>query len=640
MAVAKMKLLTIAGPVSEFDKVSSMLFENEFHPENVLSSMKNYKGFYPFTGENPYSEKLKKITELSKIAGIELDYKDFKDLGMKSSEIDEYIEKLILSFDEIKSRKEEIENQIKEDEIAIRQIEPLINVDINVNELYDFKFCKFRFGRMPKDSYEKLKYFSFDKLNVIYIPTFTDEFTYGMYFVPRQNCEKVDSIFATLHFERIRFSSKIKGTPKDATEFLNKEIETLKEKLVQAEKDFNDIKNTQEDKFLASYSKILYKKEVFDVRKYAAKSGDNFVLTGWVSKKDSKKFINNLKEFDDVSIVLDNPEETDTYQVPTKLDNPKIFRPFEQFIDMYGTPAYNEFDPTPLVAITYSLIFGIMFGDLGQGFLILLAGLFMWKKLSMPLGKILCVISVPSMLFGCFYNSIFGIEGLLPWEAFAPLEHTENIMVLLISAVAIGVVIIFISMITNVINGIRQKDIERAVFSTSGIVGFVFYFSIIIAVLLLLGVKKNIFTWWYISLFVVVPLIIFFLKEPILNMIKKKKEIIPGSKAEFFTSSFFELFESMLSYITNTVSFVRIGAFAINHAGMMLVVKVIADMAGSAGSIPVMIIGNIFVTCLEGLIVGIQVLRLEFYEIFSKFYKGDGRQFCPIKIKYKQNKED
>lgn len=640
MAVAKMKLLTIAGPVSEFDKVSSMLFDNEFHPENVLSSMKNYKAFYPFTGENPYSEKLKKITELSKIADIELNYKDFKDLGMKSSEIDEYIENLISSFDEIKNRKSDIENQIKENEIAIKQIEPLLNVDVNVNELYDFRFCKFRFGRMPKDSCEKLKYFPFDKLNVIYIPTFTDEFTYGMYFVPRETCDKVDSIFATLHFERIRLSPKIKGTPKEATEYLKNELVNLKENLKQAEIDFNNIKNTQEDKFLASYSKILYKKEVFDVRKYAAQSGKNFILTGWVPKKNSKEFLKQLEAINDVSVVIDNPEDTDTYEVPTKLNNPKIFRPFEQFVDMYGTPAYNEFDPTPLVAITYSLIFGIMFGDLGQGLIILLAGLFMWKKMSMPLGKILCVISVSSMIFGALYNSVFGIDGRLPWPAFAPLENTSNIMILLFAAVGIGVVIIFISMIINVINGIRQKDIERAVFSTSGIVGFVFYFSIIFAVLLLLGVKENIFTWWYIGLFVAVPLIIFFLKEPILNMIKKKKEIIPGSKGEFFTSSFFELFESVLSYITNTVSFVRIGAFAINHAGMMLVVKVIADMAGSAGSIPVMIIGNIFVTCLEGLIVGIQVLRLEFYEIFSKFYKGDGRKFRPIKVKYKQNKED
>ena len=95
----------------------------------------------------------------------------------------------------------------------------------------------------------------------------------------------------------------------------------------------------------------------------------------------------------------------------------------------------------------------------------------------------------------------------------------------------------------------------------------------------------------------------------------------------FFVEGFFELFEVVLSYITNTVSFLRVGGFILSHAGMMLVVNTLMESAAGASSILILVLGNIFVMVLEGLIVGIQVLRLEFYEMFSRYYEGNGIAF-------------
>ena len=94
--------------------------------------------------------------------------------------------------------------------------------------------------------------------------------------------------------------------------------------------------------------------------------------------------------------------------------------------------------------------------------------------------------------------------------------------------------------------------------------------------------------------------------------------------------SFFELFEILLSFVTNTMSFVRVGAFALNHAGMMSVVLLFMHQISGAGSIVVAIFGNLLVMGIEGLIVGIQVLRLGFYEMFSRFYDGDGKAFHSV----------
>jgi V/A-type H+-transporting ATPase subunit I len=101
----------------------------------------------------------------------------------------------------------------------------------------------------------------------------------------------------------------------------------------------------------------------------------------------------------------------------------------------------------------------------------------------------------------------------------------------------------------------------------------------------------------------------------------------------FFVESTFELFEVLLSYLTNTISFLRVGAFALSHAAMMGVVMLLAGAETSDPNMVTLIIGNIIVAVMEGLVVGIQVLRLEYYEMFSRFYKGTGKEFKPYKGK-------
>lgn len=138
-----------------------------------------------------------------------------------------------------------------------------------------------------------------------------------------------------------------------------------------------------------------------------------------------------------------------------------------------------------------------------------------------------------------------------------------------------------------------------------------------------------------------IPLLAIFLKEPLERMVEKKGNAFPETgKGMFFVQAFFELFDVLLSYFSNTISFVRVGAYAVSHAAMMEVVLMLGGATGG-GSIswPVIVLGNVFVACLEALLVAIQVLRLEYYEMFSRFYEGDGKPFVPF-LKKARNKED
>ena len=203
-------------------------------------------------------------------------------------------------------------------------------------------------------------------------------------------------------------------------------------------------------------------------------------------------------------------------------------------------------------------------------------------------------------------------------------------MTLLMAAIGLGIVLILISMTFSIVLNFKKKNIGEAILSQNGLCGVTFYVAVIVAALGMLTGQHfvNIF---YILILIVLPLILMFLKEPLIRKLEEHGEMFPNGFGAFFVEGFFELFEVVLSFITNTMSFLRVGGFVLSHAGMMLVVYTLAEMVGGFGEIIVLILGNVFVMCLEGLIVGIQVLRLEFYEMFSRYYEGNGIPFKTIK---------
>ena len=313
------------------------------------------------------------------------------------------------------------------------------------------------------------------------------------------------------------------------------------------------------------------------------------------------------------------------------------------FVEMYGLPSYNGFNPTMLVAVTYTLMFGIMFGDLGQGLLISLIGFIVYKKKGITLGAILERVGISSAFFGLIYGSVFGFEEALnPLYKLIglkhkPLEVMENTMGILIGAIIIGVIIIIISIIINIITCLKRKDYVNSIFGNNGVVGLVLFGSLLAGLAVMMTGSGNLFTTPYVLCLIVLPLVLMFFREPLGCLVSGKKFRLESGIGDFIASNFFEVFEFILGYATNTLSFVRIGGFIFSHAGMMSVVMMLSETVAKGASPIVIVIGNIFVIGMEGLIVGIQVLRLEFYEVFSRFYDGDGQPFEPVSINYNKN---
>ena len=271
--------------------------------------------------------------------------------------------------------------------------------------------------------------------------------------------------------------------------------------------------------------------------------------------------------------------------------------------------------------------------------LLALLGVFLHKKKNFELGAIMARIGVSSAFFGTLYGSVFGFEEALDplYEklgiSFLPLKAMEHTTEIIFGAVGIGAAIIIISMFVNICVKLKRRNFEDAVFSNNGIAGLAFF----CAGLLLIGgiiTGEELAPKGVLIAVMAGAIVLMFFREPLGHWMAHKHYEMPGI-GDFIASNFFECFEFLLGYASNTLSFIRVGGFIFSHAGLMSVVLILAEMLQKYHmSVGMIIFGNLLVMGMEGLIVGIQVLRLEFYEIFSRCYDGDGKPFTPIAVAF------
>ncbi|MBO7740921.1 MAG: hypothetical protein J6S21_00040, partial [Victivallales bacterium] len=331
----------------------------------------------------------------------------------------------------------------------------------------------------------------------------------------------------------------------------------------------------------------------------------------------------------------------DASQVPVQLSDNAFIRPFRSLVTSFAMPNYRELDPSFFVGITFLIMFGYMFGDVGQGAVLAGAGLFLRLRRSLPqnlrdYGFMLIGCGISAMIFGVLYGSVFGYEELIPhlWVSPSPLH--SGIPQLLATSVGIGVIFLSVSLIINIINHYRVKQYLEGSLDKCGLVGLIFYWACLgaAAQVVLTG---SISGWT--ALFIVIPLVLIFLGHPIINLVKHRSIAAHGdSVSNVIINSMIEILETFTGYLSGTFSFVRVGAYAISHAALCLAVYSIMNMlsdvpGGIVLQILVAVIGNIFVIGFEGMVAAIQCVRLEYYELFSRFFRGGGIAYKPFKIR-------
>lgn len=597
MAIVKMKFVEAS---TDRDHLDSMLLKGigsgmlDVEPASNIVTEDN--GGKMISEENPYADYRQTLQNFAHAVGFSFDPDRKPSRTYSKEEIEKFLGELNEKFGITSDAGEVI--LTPDDEKALDALSVC-----GFERIHACNYLNFGFGRMPRESFPKLS--AYRDVNFVHHRLHENkQYIWMVYVTSDSYAEEVAKIFQSLYFEPMEIP------PVDVHRLLH-----------QYEDQLNDI-----------FAYCSQRNEIISQYKYVSIFDEKYLLSGFVQASQVQAYEDAFNG-EPVTFTVKEPGDVPQFKCPTLLKNNWFAKPFELFVDMYSTPAYGDFDPTFFLAVTYCILFGIMFGDMGQGIILMIIGFLFEKK-----GKLFGIIGrvgITSSIMGFLFGSVFGYEDLLNpihqklfhvREKLFDVMANSNTMTLLIGALIIGVVLIVCSMTINIVNNLRHKKPGEVLFSQNGIAGLVFYLYVIIAAGLKLTSGANLFHVQFVIPFILVPVFCFLMKEPLTNLVTGHGFRASQSWGAYILQNFFEVFEILLSFVTNSMSYLRVGGFVLSHAGMMLVVMTLVKMTGNAGPL-VLVFGNIFVMALEGLVVGIQALRLEYYEMFSRYYTGGGRKY-------------
>jgi V/A-type H+/Na+-transporting ATPase subunit I len=412
--------------------------------------------------------------------------------------------------------------------------------------------------------------------------------------------------------------------------------------------------NTALQKFAGEFGPSLDRiEQLVSIERRLLEAEQNFprtetaiLLTGWIPSQVTPAWEQRLREITGgrCAIATAVPEKTDTEQIPVLLQHPRWLRPFEMLVSTYALPGYRELEPTLIVAVSYLLMFGMMFGDVGDGFILAAGGWAAWRlgrtKLWHDAGLLLLFGGLASMTFGVIYGSYFGIPALKSYALWHdPLAG--DAMGFLTTSIEIGIVMISLGLILNVLNRFRRGDGIGGCMDKFGLAGMLFFWGMLALIVNYATFQSHDLVKAAFILFFAVPLLCWALKEPVqyFRCRHASHPPVPGhGLLAVLIESLVEVFEGVLSYFSNTISFVRLAAYSMSHAALLAATFMVAadvrhfSPGGGLLAIAVIVVGNLFALVLEGIICAVQALRLEYYEFFGKFFFGGGQPFKPFRL--------
>lgn len=633
-----MKKFQILGLKSDVDLITEEIMKN-----SQMELLKNEKYNTRFKNDQiensykPYFNRLNKIMDSLK---LDKKIKEFNFDQLNKLSLEE-LEDFIMPIQKKIKKLERITNKLDVEEERlnnlIKHVYVMRNIDIELQSLKTLSYVTLIFGSLSQERYKRLIE------NVTEVPVLVlkvnedQERVWFFTFAKKDYEQKALDILNSVNFNRIELPDRVTEEPKNILSQSRHRLDKIKIIRAQIKLEFKKLKHRYQEQLLKYYKQSLIFNRITDVNNsFYGKSDYFFITTGWISEeneKEFKKLISN--KYSQVLYSSQEVEDAEEEDPPTIIENPKWIKSFSSLVKLYGLPKYGEIDPSVFFALSYILLFGIMFGDLGQGLVLVLLGFAIYKNKikfikNQDISYILISLGSSSMLFGTFYGSLFGMEDLIPALVIRPMD---NIMFWLGFTVMIGIFLLITSMIFNLFNSFKNKDYAEALFSDSGLSGLILYLFML-SNLAFYGLQNRLLIPASFSAVIVISLLLLiFFKEPLGNLLIGKKFSIDQKISEYLLESIFELFDTVLGYLSNTLSFLRVGAFTLNHAGLSMAVIILSQMmSNNAGSLLILIAGNIVIMVLEGVVVGIQILRLEFFEIFSKFYSGSGREFNPLSI--------
>jgi len=379
------------------------------------------------------------------------------------------------------------------------------------------------------------------------------------------------------------------------------------------------------------YAAVYTMQRVYSLCQLRGELSGMMILAGWIPK-DNYYAISAMTERDAPNTMIlteyGDVLEREGNELPTLLRNWPLVRRFQEIVRLYSLPAYGELDPTFVVAASFCLFFGFMFGDIGHGLALIVATYILEKKniMGKAVASVMKIAGAVAVVFGFLYGSLFGNEEIIHPIWLSPMHSVTTMLPI---AILIGVVFLSIGICFRVHNAVRKREWGEAIFSPEGLTGLLFYWLALVQIISA-AVGEATFNSNVFSAIMMILFLVMIFGNGISKYLFRGEMIDEGGVTHVFS-----VFHAMMSFVSNTASFVRLAAFALNHAGLSLAIFTLGRVVekipgGQIFHAVVLLLGHLMIVGLEGLIVFIQTLRLEYYEFFGKFYHGGGREFAPV----------
>lgn len=581
----------------------------------------------------------------------------------RPSEYDRVLcQKVIYTVDALQKRELDAENELKRVEDAYKEASSFANLKVSYSELEHLSFLSMRVGKIDPAVYDDLV--SSAGQRAVIVPLGKDR-TRILAATSKKGRFALDSELKKHGFVNMEIPSDFKGVPDDVLSGLKNQVAQSKEAFDSIEEEKHNMAKTHADfikKFLCQFSIAA---QIQTLENSLESTGLVYRLTGWIPESDCHEMMTELDRLSEgrIAIRLFEPSEVPSVKsgqekVPVKLHHGKFIGAFERMIFSYGSPAYGTIDPTPFVALFFTLLFGIMFGDAGQGLVFLLLGILMSAKVVKVGGwnrfaPIFIAIGCSSMIMGILTGEFFATEGpmravsmfitgLFGEPHYPILEmkfwQASNAVAIIFGifgfTMAVGFVINSIGLVINIVNKFSQKKYGSALFGKIGLAGALwFWYTVVFALRLGFAHHQPVLFDW---IFIGTTLFFAAFGAPFERLLDGERPVLEGGIGGALIGGLVELIEVISSYLSNSISFVRVGAFALAHAVLGFIIEKMCSIApAGAAQLAILIVGNAIVIVLEGMIVAIQVIRLQYYEFFSKFFNETGKEFVPFAFEYK-----
>jgi V/A-type H+-transporting ATPase subunit I len=542
-----------------------------------------------------------------------------------------------------KKRLEQLESQLQ-------QLQPIADLDYEIGALRKSKYLYSITGVIQTDNLTRLV----NNAGLSRVPytifTLRDDAKKPLVWLlgPRSHSDVIERAARSAFLTPLVLPDELNGTPAESVKEITAAIDASKKKISELELAVAKLADTHKKQLHELWRDVHANRVMADAIARFGQLRHTYIVVGWVPASDIDALIQQLKKVSKEILVEVIPVGLTGHNLnaPVALQNPGFLGAFEMLVNTYARPRYNEIDPTVLISITFPLLYGAMFGDVGHGLVLASLGLLLKSKLIPSLrgaasfGNLIIACGTMGAVFGFIFGSVFGFEEVLPHL----IKPSESILQILGLAIGAGMVLLNVAILLNLYNAVRARDWGRFFFDSNGLAGWILYLSFLVIFVQAVGsliLKITIFPSYVMTiaglLMAITTLVAVVFSHPLQHWVETGHFEIEGSKVIFGVQAFFEVLEKFITMFSNTLSYVRVGAFAIVHAGFTGAVFIIAKLVGGGhetgfGYWTVVVLGNLFVIGLEGFIVTIQTMRLHYYEFFSKFFQGGGAEYQPLTL--------